>query len=68
MMDRRAFMVGGVAVLAAPLAAGAQQTQTMPRIGFLTDGSPSSNAVSVAAFQQGLRDLGYVEGRTIGVE
>jgi putative ABC transport system substrate-binding protein len=69
MMDRRAFLgtlAGGL--LAAPLAAGAQQTQTIPRIGFLTAGSPSSIAVSIAAFQQGLRDLGYVEGRTIGVE
>jgi putative ABC transport system substrate-binding protein len=68
MMDRRAFIVGGVALLAAPLGAGAQQTKTIPRIGFLTDGTPSSNAVSIAAFQQGLRDLGYVEGRTIDVE
>ena len=43
----------------------AQQPAKIPRIGYLSGSSLSAAAVSVAAFQHGLRDLGYVEGKNI---
>jgi putative ABC transport system substrate-binding protein len=48
--------------------ATAQQAKKVPRIGFLSVGSPSSMAARVEAFRQGLRDHGYVEGQNIAVE
>jgi putative ABC transport system substrate-binding protein len=46
----------------------AQQPTKLPRIGFLIASSPSVNAARIAAFQQGLRELGYVEGKSIVIE
>src|SRR5262245_46760617 len=46
----------------------AQQAKKVPRIGFLTGGSPSSIAARIEAFRQGLRELGYVEGKNIIIE
>jgi putative tryptophan/tyrosine transport system substrate-binding protein len=40
----------------------------IPRIGFLNGGSPSAIAARLEAFQQGLRELGYVEGKSIVIE
>ena len=40
----------------------------MPRIGFLTSGSLASDAAWIEAFRQGLRELGCVEGHSIGIE
>ncbi len=58
-----AFALG---VLGAPLAPEAQQPPRVPKIGLLRVGSlPDANA---AAFIQGLRDLGYVEGQNIIIE
>src|SRR5260370_10052353 len=48
-------------------AAHAQQTQTLPRIAFLTSTSPESSPTA-DAFRQGLHDLGYIEGQNIFVE
>jgi putative ABC transport system substrate-binding protein len=48
-------------------AAHAQQTQTLPRIAFLTSTSPESSPTA-AAFRQGLHDLGYIENQNIVVE
>jgi putative ABC transport system substrate-binding protein len=48
------------------VSANAQQTKKMPRIGYLGTGSRSS--VVVEAFQQELRDLGYIEGQNITIE
>jgi putative ABC transport system substrate-binding protein len=45
-----------------------QQTKTIPRIGFLAAGSPSTREYSVTAFGQGLHDLGYLEGKNILIE
>ena len=53
-------------LLAAPLAAEAQQPAKIPRIGILRSGSPPDPFVE--AFRQGLRELGYVEGRNISIE
>jgi putative ABC transport system substrate-binding protein len=64
-MDRRAFLAGSAALLAAPLAAEAQQARKVPRVGILL----LSDAQSVPdAFRQELRELGYVEGQTIALE
>jgi putative tryptophan/tyrosine transport system substrate-binding protein len=48
--------------------AHAQQPAKVPRIGFLYAVSPSSVSDRVEAFRQGLRDLGYVEGKNIVIE
>ena len=56
--------------LAAPLAVDAQQAGKVPRVGVLFAGSRSDPAFqrAVDAFQQGLVELGYVEGRSIAIE
>ena len=70
-MDRRAF-IGTIAggLLAAPLAAEAQPAEKTWRVGFLTPGFkelPGSNP-GLAPLSQGLRELGYVEGRNLTLE
>src|SRR6266581_3818616 len=49
-------------------AAQAQQTTKVPRIGFLTVASPAILSARIDAFRQGLRELGYVEGKNIAIE
>ena len=68
-MRRRAFIkvIVGTAV-AWPLAVRAQQPAKVPRIGFLRFGPASANAGRVEALRAGLRELGYVEGKTIVIE
>src|SRR5882672_2396939 len=70
-MDRRAFistMAGGL--LTAPLATEAQPREKVPRVGYLSPGSPSEpfRRRRFEAFRQGLRELGYVEGQNIAIE
>ena len=55
------FIFGGVV-------ATAQQPKKVPRIGFLGASSASVLAARIEAFRQGLRDLGYVEGKNIVIE
>jgi putative ABC transport system substrate-binding protein len=55
-------------LLAAALAAHAQPAGKVYRIGFLGSASLSANQLRVEAFRQGLRELGYVEGRNIVIE
>ena len=57
-----------VAILAAPLATKAQPSTNIPRIGFLTAVPLSMMSARTEAFRQGLRELGYVEGKTIVIE
>jgi hypothetical protein len=49
------------ALLAAPLAAGAQQAASIPSVRILRHGPPDKTAGSFGALRQGLRELGYVE-------
>ena len=53
-------------LLATTAPAEAQQPKKVPRIGYLSTGSRPS--ADVEAFQQGLRDLGYIEGQNITIE
>src|SRR3989440_2577179 len=68
-MTRREFitLIGGAAV-AWPLAARAQQPAKLPTIGFLGSSTASAMSQWVAAFVQRLRDLGWMEGRTVAIE
>jgi putative tryptophan/tyrosine transport system substrate-binding protein len=68
-MERRTF-IGVIAggLLAAPLAAEAQQAAKVPRIGFLGNSTAALEANLVGPFREGLRELGYVEGRNILIE
>src|SRR5438876_806500 len=66
-MRRRAFILALGGAAAWPFAARAQQ-KSMPVIGFLGFGPPDPGAPSVAAFRQGLRELGYIEDRNIRIE
>ena len=68
-MERRTFLgtlAGGL--LAAPLAAEAQSAGKVARIGYLVGASLSLSPHLHEAFRQGLRDLGYVEGRNVVME
>jgi putative tryptophan/tyrosine transport system substrate-binding protein len=69
-MDRRSFLAGSIALLGAPLAAEAQRPGRIPRLCFLTfdPGTAQSPSPRFEGFFQGLRDLGYVHGRTITID
>jgi putative tryptophan/tyrosine transport system substrate-binding protein len=57
-----------VVQLAGAVRAEAQQTAKIPRIGFLLEAPISATAARIEAFRQGLRELGYVEGKNIIIE
>jgi len=65
-MRRREFIAVVAGALSWPVAADAQQTGKMPRIGILNNGSAASTTNS--AFFQGLRELGYTEGQNLAIE
>ena len=68
MMTRRQLLIALAAgALAAPFASRAQQ-QRVYRVGFLGNSTAALEANLVAPFREGLRDLGYVEGRNIIIE
>src|ERR1700757_1135344 len=55
-------------LLAVAVIAEAQQPKKVPRIGYLTVPPLSANMAPVEAFRQGLRELGYVEGKNVVIE
>jgi ABC-type uncharacterized transport system substrate-binding protein len=70
-MNRRRFLLTSLAgALAAPSAAGAQAAGQVPRVGYISPGSSSDpfRQRRFEAFRQGLRELGYVEGRNVVLE
>lgn len=67
-MQRRNFITVLGAAIAWPFAAHAQQSVKMPTIGFLGSGSATAGARWADAFVQGLRELGWIEGRTVVIE
>ena len=59
-------LLGGV--MAWPLAAGAQQLAKLPTIGFLGQSTPAVGNQRLAAFSNRLRELGWIEGRTVAIQ
>jgi putative ABC transport system substrate-binding protein len=68
-VKRRKFitLLGGATVVW-PVAARGQQLAKLPTIGFLGASTPSAMNQWVAAFMQRLRELGWIEGRTVAIE
>ncbi len=68
-MKKKVFCLAlGALLLALSFQAEAQQPAKIPRIGYLAGASPSSISDRIEAFRQGLRELGYVEGKNIVIE
>jgi putative ABC transport system substrate-binding protein len=68
MMDRRTFIASvTIGLLAVPLAAQAQQAAKVARLAYLGN-DPTASPHLLEAFRQGLRDLGYVEGRNVAID
>jgi putative tryptophan/tyrosine transport system substrate-binding protein len=67
-MKRRAFITLLSGAAAWPLAARAQHAGKLPTIGFLGTATPSTMNSRVAAFVQRLRELGWIENRTVAIE
>jgi ABC-type uncharacterized transport system substrate-binding protein len=67
-MKRREFMslIGGAA--AWPMLANAQQQAKLPTIGFLGSTTSAAQSQLTTAFVQRLRELGWIEGRTVAIE
>ena len=57
-----------VAVVVVAAIAHAQQPGKIPRIGYLSTNTPAAMSTRTEAFRQGLRELGYVEGKNIVIE
>jgi ABC-type uncharacterized transport system substrate-binding protein len=67
-MQRRLIFSLVVTLAMGDAVAQAQQPTKVPRIGYLSPTSPSVSPTRIKEFRQGLRDLGYVEGKNIVIE
>jgi putative ABC transport system substrate-binding protein len=67
-MNRKLFWVVLFLFLGAGTFVETQQAKKIPRIGFLMGTSLSANTARIDAFQQGLREFGYVEGKNIVIQ
>jgi putative ABC transport system substrate-binding protein len=67
-LRRREFIAALGGAAAWPFAAGAQQRQRVPVIGFVYGGSANGSAGYVATFRNGLGETGYAEGQNVTVE
>jgi len=61
-------IVWGVMLFALCVSAEAQQAKKVPRIGYLSSTSPFAGSSRIEAFRQGLRELGYIEGKNVVIE
>jgi putative ABC transport system substrate-binding protein len=69
MTTRREVLAALAAALAiAPFATRAQQSAKVPHVGYLSTGSARSNAAFLSAFKDGLRELGYIDGKNIVID
>jgi putative ABC transport system substrate-binding protein len=68
MVRKLSIFIFVTVILAPVLFADAQQPKKVPRIGFLTGASLTSQLARNDAFRQGLRDLGYIEEKNIIIE
>jgi putative ABC transport system substrate-binding protein len=67
----RKILIGfalGALLFALSFPAWAQQSKKVPRIGYLSVLSPSSDSARIEAFRKGLAELGYIEGQNIAIE
>src|ERR1700694_4171435 len=62
------FALGAGALVSPQILFAQQELRKPPRIGFLTRSSGASVSLLIDAFRQGLRDLGWVEGKSISIE
>src|SRR5439155_16099953 len=68
-MNKKIYWLAlGAMLFALCMPAEAQQSKKVSRIGYPTGVSPSTNSARHEAFRQGLRELGYVEGKNIIIE
>jgi putative tryptophan/tyrosine transport system substrate-binding protein len=68
-MDRRRFLLTSLAgALAAPLAGDAQQAEKAPRVGVINPLSAAAASGTIAALNDGLRQLGYIQGQSIALD
>ena len=65
---RRELIASLGAAVAWPLTARAQQPTQVPQVGWIFPGASAGHPTELAGFKEGLRELGYVEGRNIVVE
>ena len=67
-LSRRVIQFALAAILVSLSFPAEAQQAKFPTIGFLVPGSPSGFAARIEAFRQGLRELGYLEGKNIAIE